>query len=557
MAPKHFISIDQNSLPLWDPVPKLQAALAAGAAGVHLIEDVDTAFTRRGASPEAPNLDLQPERIYRDGTSDWGAALFYTKFLGRNPLDIRILEPYTGLKTQTLAKRLGMTVDQLYEKWAGSDNWQLIGGSYAGDPAAHRVIADVRWREVQPFIRRLWEIARDDMQRAFPGRAARSRIAEWFERQNRRLQDWTANAGGASLADLHRHWILAEFPKRPGLTIGLTSTAFALDSAAWTGGPGSLFEAFIRDYETMAALYNQAVREVPVGVNPLRPRHGELPFFAVWNRGGRWLRTAMTLHEHRIQAHFGDWDARPPLEQIRAAMQAAGVVAIPGKAILLVLQARMLPRRPALLLPEHGSLYMPAAHRFEAKLQQAGRLPRNFPPVLRVHLHFLERLRETREPIVLPPYLARLWGRTEIPAADFARELPERRAEIHNTLERLRTPQGREAFLDQGFPKLRRRVRELNAERRRLARNPQRRAEAGKLWDQVRVLEQEIARNWVQALVDRLHASRLPYWNSRGAILPWSLALGGRQFYQSVITHANLEVEHAPFEEGRTDSTPL
>ncbi|MBQ6471809.1 MAG: hypothetical protein IJJ33_07490, partial [Victivallales bacterium] len=87
---KKFISIDQNSNGLWDTVPKLAALSAHGMAGTHYLEDVDAAFTRRGAHPGEPP-SLLPERFYRGGGSDWGAALFYTDLLGRQPWDLQEL----------------------------------------------------------------------------------------------------------------------------------------------------------------------------------------------------------------------------------------------------------------------------------------------------------------------------------------------------------------------------------------------------------------------------------------------------------------------------------
>lgn len=96
-----FISIDQNCQPLWDVVPKLQALAAASRGGVHCIEDVDVAFTLRGGAALPPDSPpgIARERVYRGGVSDWGAALFYTEFLGRNPLDVKDLESFTDRKS--------------------------------------------------------------------------------------------------------------------------------------------------------------------------------------------------------------------------------------------------------------------------------------------------------------------------------------------------------------------------------------------------------------------------------------------------------------------------
>ena len=35
-------------------------------------------------------------------------------------------------------------------------------------------------------------------------------------------------------------------------------------------------------------------------------------------------------------------------------------------------------------------------------------------------------------------------------------------------------------------------------------------------------------------------AAQLDYWDSRGALLPWCLALGGKTFYNNVVTQAEV-----------------
>ena len=94
-----MFSIDQNSHSLWDALPKVQALAAAGHAVTHFIEDIDVAFTSMGAEVDASPLRLVRERFHRSGGADWGAALFYSEFLGRQAVEVRQWEPYTGQKT--------------------------------------------------------------------------------------------------------------------------------------------------------------------------------------------------------------------------------------------------------------------------------------------------------------------------------------------------------------------------------------------------------------------------------------------------------------------------
>ncbi|NOY81485.1 MAG: hypothetical protein GXP31_10835 [Kiritimatiellaeota bacterium] len=538
-TPSRFISIDQNSHPLWDPLPKLAAAASHGAVGIHYIEDVDVAFTRRGAAVGDPTLELTRECVYRDGQSDWGAALFYTEFLGRNPLDIRGIEPVVGMSLSSLARAMNTDVDGLYARWSISDNWQLVGSSYMGDKRVHRLLGDVTIQEVLPLIRNLWQRARQDMARAFADREAQTRLDRWFRTELDRLDRMTTELGDCSLAELYRCWMAAHLPE--GTALGLTSSLFRV-GAVPTAGQRLLLE-FAADYDRLVPLYNAAVDEAAVGVSRLHAKRGELPFFTVWNRDGHWVRTEAFLREGRIDAGLASWKWTDT-DLVWKQMSRDGVVALTGKALLLVLQARLGPEHPALLLPEHGSLYMPAAFRLERKLREAGLVPADLPSVHRVCLDFIRRLQHSRVRIVLPPYLATVMRCREIGAADLAAALPEAVNRSKQLLESLRDADMREAFLDATFPDDRKRIAELDQHRRRLARDPARRRDAGKLWDEIREIKKRVLERFVELVVCHMHTRAAGYWNSRGAILPWSIALGGEQFYEHLLRNARIVVDH-------------
>ena len=90
-----IFSIDQNSHSLWDTLPKLQALALSGEKITHFVEDVDVAFTDIGENDESEPRIIR-ERHYPSGGTDWGASLFYHEFLGRQPLELRRLEPQLG-----------------------------------------------------------------------------------------------------------------------------------------------------------------------------------------------------------------------------------------------------------------------------------------------------------------------------------------------------------------------------------------------------------------------------------------------------------------------------
>ena len=185
-----MISIDQNCHSLWDVIPKLHALGAKGHAVRQYVEDIDVAFTAMGSPVRAGALRLERERFYRSGGEDWGAALFYSEFLGRLPVEIRHWETVLGMKTDVLARHLSQPMDNLYDEFSPGDTWQLIGPSYAGDNRHHRTIGDLTAVEVQDFLRQILGIAKEDMLRSFPAVTSVAATKEWFAGQESQLISW-------------------------------------------------------------------------------------------------------------------------------------------------------------------------------------------------------------------------------------------------------------------------------------------------------------------------------------------------------------------------------
>ncbi len=588
-----FVSIDQNSHVLWDTVPKLAALLRHGFAGTHCIEDIDVAFTRQGGTggrascpaqaakerptlnaqrstfkpastsedgtagvPPGGDLELAPECYYRSGNSDWGAALFYTEFLGRNALNPRDLEPYTGLTTASLARKLNLGVDEFYARHAGSDNWQLTGSSYAGDAQHHRVIGDLSVAETAPFVRRLLERALADLEHRFPDAAARERVRAWYAAESATAERLLAGMPEAHLTDFYAAWLRNSLPDAK-LQISLTSDLMRPN-------PDSprlqLLRLFLADYPVWSGHYNAAIAETACGLKPLDTAAGELPFFAVFATPGapspntqhatrngqrRLSRTALTLSPGgRLVAGDLAWPAALPFPELLEKMRANGLVCISGKALLLVLQARLKPDGAPLALPHLGSLYMPAARAFERRLRAARLLPWPAHPVLRVRFHFLEQLKHIRTRIRLPEYLRDAAGAEILPADEFAARLPELRANAAAELEQAMTSVGRDTLRDAAFPEHAWRIRELDTRRRELARDPATRPEAAALWDQQKVEETRLLESMVGRLLRNLHVLNAGYWDSRGALLPWAVALGGRAFYDKLLDEAEITEEN-------------
>lgn len=536
-----FLSIDQNSNVFWDTLPKLAALARRGLAGRHCVEDIDVAFTRQGAAPGDTALRLEPEGYYRSGNTDWGAALFYTKFLGRNPVNPRGLEPYTGQTTAALARQQDLTLDAFYERYAGSDNWQVTGPSYLTDQRLHRCIGDLAAAETAPFLRQLLELARGDLLERFPEPAAQARLTAWFDRETARLNAILAECAGGSLVQVYQAWTRAHVPDT--ITVSTTAEWFQANPDL------RLLSLFLNDYARCVALYNDAIAATGTGQTPLHPDRGDLPFFAVFRRDGRLIRAPLTVRDGWLEAGDRRWRLPDPgrpatlAESLGNAWRHDGVICLAGKALLLVIQARSAPHGASLALPHLGSLYLPAAHEFQRRLRAAGLLDWPVAPVWRVRFHFLDRWRDCPTRVRVPEWLAGVFQADEAPAGQLAAELPQVQEKAAAELAAMRSDAGRQTLQEQLWPRLTSEIRGLDTERRALARDPARRAEAAALWARLKPLERELARRHFERALRNLQLRGLDYWDSRGALLPWSIALGGEAFYDRLLAGAEISTE--------------
>jgi len=544
-------SIDQNCHSLWDVLPKLQALVAAGRTVRHFLEDIDVAFTALGSGVEGGGLRLTRERFHHSGGADWGAALFYSEFLGRLPVDIRRWEPYTGLKTAVLARQLGRSVDELFEEFSPSDNWQLVGPSYVGDRHHHRVIRDLSVAEAEPFLRELLDKAEANMLETFPEQGPRERVREWFRRERALLERLLGEYAGAGLVDLYAAWMRHYLDR--SVRLDVTSNFFAVGAG---GARMRLLEVFLSRYDLASGLYNEALAETSSELRPLRRKEGELPFFAVLKRQGRWVRTAVYVADGRLRVGEDVFplagDGRLPAD----ALASAGVRCLAGKAILLTIQARVGDSAGPLALPYQGSLYMPTSHRLAEKLRAHGLLPGPLEPVLRVRFRLLERMSTLQTRVRLPAHLVGYFGAEEVPASEIARNHAALAAEAAARLKTLLDGEGRKQWQRRSFPELVASIAEVNERRRQLARaNPDPQTIRG-LWQRAKALQVELLDRTLRQIAGDYQLSRIDYWDSRGALLPWCIALGGEPFYNELIRRAEIYEETSlPGPHGRQEES--
>lgn len=529
-----MLSIDQNSHIFWDSIAKCHALAAKGLGVAHYIEDVDVAFTEIGAKTPDEPMTLAPERFHRSGGADWGAALFYHEFLGTQPLEVHDLEPYVGMKISVLAKKLQTSVDELFDKYSPSGNHQLIGCSYIDEEKKfHRTIGDLQARETLPFIRQIIDIAHEDLLKRFPSAQSRRNISEFFDKNSSDFFDYAE-----TLVDIYRR----HFSRHSGQNICVDYTSSLLQCRE--NNPNlQLLNIFTRDYEKTSRLYNEAITETNQRLRHLDTEKGELPIFAIMNHSGHQVRTGVFLEGSSIRIGDMEFKLSPDGSIPFDKLNQAGIIALTGKAIVMVIQIRCGKSAQPLALPYRGSLYMPAAHKLTEKLMAEGYITSTMQPVYRVRFRLLDQMGKLDTPIILPEYLACLVGKKEIQSNEFSQIWEEVSSQAQNSLEGFRSADAREKWIQDNCPKQVQEIQQLDQLKRKIAQNDPKSAQVRQLWTKIKRLSQQTLWKLTDKIYRDYQASQLDYWDSRGGIFPVCVALGGQGFYDNVVENAELFTE--------------
>ena len=145
----------------------------------------------------------------------------------------------------------------------------------------------------------------------------------------------------------------------------------------------------------------------------------------------------------------------------------------------------------------------------------------------------------------MPDYLRGVFGADELSAQELATEIDRAVAVAEELLAELREPAGREAWQRRAFPELAGRREATEQQRRALVQGPHDGATVRALSEQVKQWDRELLGRLTEAVVQALHIRNLPYYDSRGALLPWSIALGGEAFYERLLAQAEIRAETA------------
>ena len=535
-----MFSIDQNCHTLWDVLPKLQALRRRGHVVRHFVEDTDVAFTALGSSGDSANLRVARERFHRSGGADWGAALFYSQFLGRQAIDIRHWEPFTGMKTNVLGRKLTRSVDDLYDEFSPSDNWQLIGPSYVGDCQHHRTIGDLSVPQCAEFLRQILAKAKADSLAAFPEKPSQKRTHQWFAREEKLLESLLDRFTQGRLVELYQGWLRQYLGET--VAVDLSSNLFAIGADPAREG---ILGLFVRDYQAATTLYNDAITETSSPLRLLKTRDGELPFFAAFDYKGHAVRTGVFLRDNEL--HVAETTFKLPADRSLPvdAMADRGIKALVAKAILLVIQVRSGPGGESLALPYRGSLYTPAAAVLARKLTDAAVLNGELKGIYRVRFALLDRMKSLETIIRLPEYLSDCFGADEIPASRLGENYEALSAAAAKRLEAFKDPAGRVKWQEENLASLFAKAEGLDARRRDLARTDPKSQEIRAVWRQSKAVQIEILDRTLRRIAADYQLAQIDYWDSRGAILPWSIALGGEGFYNDLISRAEIYEEPA------------
>ncbi len=512
-----MISIDQNSNSLWDTLPKLQALEKQGIKFTHCIEDIDVAFTRVGAHSD--KLELTLERYYPSGNLDWGASLFYMNFLGRCPLNLDNLTKYTGETPAHTAKKLGISLEQLYAQFSVADNWQLTAPSYIDSTKqAHRLLGDLSTSEVIPFINELFDKAEEDLLNCFPENDVQKRIIKWFDSERECVAELAET--NESLAELYQSWLQSYFSKD---CIIKTSEHKYLANTSIT-----MLKKVVRNYDQFVQIYNESIEESGVELSPINAETGDLPFFVIYNKDGHLVRSSIKIENAELIAG----GLKFPIDEFFN-----HVKEVSGKALLLVIISRLNDSGTSLALPVNGSLYTPAAVILAKKMRESGFITDELHPIKRVRFKFLQSMRKSSVLINLPNYLHSFFPKT-MKANEFSAQLPEVVKQCKKTLQDLES--NSEVIFQSWFPELFQKINQLKSLKNQYGRDPEKRHLCSDIWKEVKELEKQFHTNCYQLLINTVHCSEIDYWDSRGALLPWSIALGGESFYQELISNAEI-----------------
>lgn len=107
-------------------------------------------------------------------------------------------------------------------------------------------------------------------------------------------------------------------------------------------------------------------------------------------------------------------------------------------------------------------------------------------------------------------------------------------------------PAQRAQWQRRAFPDIVQAIEELDKRRRQLAAGDPKSEEIRAVWKQGKSLTMELLDRTVRQIARDGQIRDIDYWDSRRALLPWSIALGGEDFYRDLVAKAEIRQEPLP-----------
>jgi hypothetical protein len=162
---------------------------------------------------------------------------------------------------------------------------------------------------------------------------------------------------------------------------------------------------------------------------------------------------------------------------------------------------------------------------------------------MRVRFGLLDRMAQTQTVLRLPEHLAEAAGQEEIPAERFADRWQDLQQSAQKRLEQLKSDAGREQWQQHACRDLLERIDALDQRRRQIAKQNPKDPKMREIWIETRTLKEQLLQRTLDQIARDWQVADVDYWDSRGALLPWSIALGGQSFYDGLIQQAQIYPE--------------
>ncbi|GEM_PF-4512008 len=356
--PKECFSGDQGVF--WDAVLKIAAAENHGIKVHHFIHSADT-FSRSPAPPKKPAIEKKSYNL--DGNlSCWMSTLNSAEFLGLCPISPKKLTQHVNLSR--ISQFENMKLDKTAQKWSDSDWYGVV--LPRNDRCAHYVtLGEVRegYNTLKRSMKRSLSRALKDNPKGFKKEAEKRFEEVW----SLFTEDPDSSA---PLTDAYKKYMSRETSSAVEDSVSLLENADQLMISLW-----------IEEYEKMASLYNEAVKEKGFPAFAVNTKKEEVPYF-VLQEGVR-------------------------LTATRKEIASSDNVVIP-KAVVFFSELRT---RGPVVLPENGSFYFSASLKMEELLQEEMRSHLHFHPIVQVHFNALDKLKDVEGEFTVPHYLQYFLGK--------------------------------------------------------------------------------------------------------------------------------------------------